>query len=761
VYEAEHLKTKEHFALKILNPLGYKMLTPALVRRCEVIVKGQPVPESVERGSEGQLRPEHVWWLRNASTRQFIAAYFSERFNGLRELSLMQCMQLWGTMPNSSQVDSQGQELMVRATNPDGSVVHLPAIAPKYAEFLRRRSRIFREILNMRKISNHPNVIRLEQVLELVQDSKCTIFLVLELADGGELFDRIKVDCGTREDNARLYFNQLIAGVRYCHEQGVCHRDLKPENLLLTDGPDGPVLKIADFGFSAHFMLASMSDDPSADPGTPMGAMSTPDYTSDPASRAPEGMAFSDETPLRVLKSVVGSPFYVAPEVLQAEGYDGTKADVWSAGVILYAMLAGNLPFGQDLTNCKRFRHFCKWVRAESSKDSKFLENPQLEYPKWLFPSRFSSEARSLIVAMLHPNPVERITIIEAQRHPWCRYDEETSPVVTVAPTLQLVLNLASTHLNPAEDESSRLQQAHPQTPEQSNKYRQRRGGAADEEEEEEEDEGIFRCEMDADTNESEQQQQHQQQPMQTSAPPKPLTKVMPQTFNRPEPITPERIHIPAVRLDSGFAPKSTPPPAPIAVSTIPPDLLTASDDYEDEHDYTWADEGGIKKRPSDQEGAAPPFFNDRVKRSTRFVTSVPAHHVLDTVEQVLDECRTSATTTPLGRIGKLEVDRDVYRLEVWGTDTTGPCLCAVQIYEMRGPAIASMELASSYPGSDFSKHDGFYMVEFVRGQLEIFPFKRFYQWLRQQIAALVKKDYHLKLLEPSAASPVYVYRTH
>ena len=89
----------------------------------------------------------------------------------------------------------------------------------------------------MRKISQHVNVIRLERVLELAQDSKCTIFLVMELANGGELFDRIKIDCGTVEDTARKFFCQLLQGVRHCHEEGVCHRDLKPENLLLQDTP--------------------------------------------------------------------------------------------------------------------------------------------------------------------------------------------------------------------------------------------------------------------------------------------------------------------------------------------------------------------------------------------------------------------------------------------------------------------------------------------------------------------------------------------
>eukprot|EP00605_Chrysophyceae_sp_TOSAG23-4_P001720 GSChrysophyteH1.ASY1.ANO1.1907.1 assembled CDS len=124
-------------------------------------------------------------------------------------------------------------------------------------DFVRRRSRIFREIENMRKISNHENVIRLEGVLELIQESKCTIFLIMELANGGELFDRIKVDCGTRESTAKYFFQQLLEGVQHCHGQGVCHRDLKPENLLLQDAGKETVLKIADFGFSARFLMGN------------------------------------------------------------------------------------------------------------------------------------------------------------------------------------------------------------------------------------------------------------------------------------------------------------------------------------------------------------------------------------------------------------------------------------------------------------------------------------------------------------------------
>jgi serine/threonine protein kinase len=161
-------------------------------------------------------------------------------------------------------------------------------------------------------------------------------------------------------------------------------------------------------------------------------------------------------SPVRVLKSIVGSPFYVAPEILQARGYDGSKADIWSLGVILYAMLAGNLPFGQELSTCKRFKTFCKWVRQYSLKGTELWNNPMVEFPDWLFPSKFSTSSKGLIVSMLHPDPQFRISVTDAMRHPLCMTDRITSappiPIIDI-PSIssQLSSNLSPTITNDME----------------------------------------------------------------------------------------------------------------------------------------------------------------------------------------------------------------------------------------------------------------------------------------------------------------------
>ena len=216
VYEAVNLQSKRHFALKILNPLGYKLTSPSLLRRCTVIWKGSNYTEQQEAEKQKLLK-ENVWWLVNSATKQYLAAYHCERQGVLKEISLVQCSQIWGLEhPSLGENDgSEAPEPIETVAKADGTKLYVPAFPPKFIDYVRRRARIFREIQNMRKICNHVNVIKFECVLELTQESKNTLFLVMELANGGELFDRIKIDSGTREDTAQKYFQQLLEGVQH------------------------------------------------------------------------------------------------------------------------------------------------------------------------------------------------------------------------------------------------------------------------------------------------------------------------------------------------------------------------------------------------------------------------------------------------------------------------------------------------------------------------------------------------------------------
>ncbi|KAA0201997.1 hypothetical protein HAZT_HAZT009672 [Hyalella azteca] len=158
--------------------------------------------------------------------------------------------------------------------------------------------KIKREITNL-KLFRHPHIIKLYQVISTPTD----IFMVMEYASGGELFEYIKKQGKLKESEARKFFQQIISGVDYCHRHMVVHRDLKPENLLLDHNRH---VKIADFGLS-NIMVDG-----------------------------------------EFLRTSCGSPNYAAPEVISAKLYAGPEVDVWSCGIILYALLCGTLPFDDD-----------------------------------------------------------------------------------------------------------------------------------------------------------------------------------------------------------------------------------------------------------------------------------------------------------------------------------------------------------------------------------------------------------------------------
>ncbi|CAN8284218.1 unnamed protein product [Cochlearia groenlandica] len=215
--------------------------------------------------------------------------------------------------------------------------------------------------ISVMRLLRHPNVVELREVMA----TKSKIFVVMEYVDGGELFDKIDRDGKLPEDLARKYFQQLISAVDFCHSRGVFHRDIKPENLLLDGEGD---LKVSDFGLSAMMMPEKL--------GGRRGS--------------------SDD----LLHTRCGTPAYVAPEVLRNKGYDGATADIWSCGIVLYALLAGFLPFIDENV----MTLYTKIFKAE------------LEYPPW-----FSPESEDLITKLLVSDPEHRITMSEIKQIPWFR----------------------------------------------------------------------------------------------------------------------------------------------------------------------------------------------------------------------------------------------------------------------------------------------------------------------------------------------------
>jgi len=205
------------------------------------------------------------------------------------------------------------------------------------------------------KNCNHPNIICLYDSF----DESQYYYLVTELMLGGELFDRIVTKTFYNEKEARDVCKILFGALAYCHQRDVAHRDLKPENLLLVSRDDDKNIKIADFGFAKKV---------------------------------------SSE---KCLLTQCGTPGYVAPEILHGVPY-GTKADMWSLGVITYILLGGYPPF----------------IEQNQRELFKKIKRGQYEFHVEYWGS-ISKEAKDLIAAMLNTEPDRRISANDALRNPW------------------------------------------------------------------------------------------------------------------------------------------------------------------------------------------------------------------------------------------------------------------------------------------------------------------------------------------------------
>ncbi|CAK9165090.1 unnamed protein product [Ilex paraguariensis] len=228
-----------------------------------------------------------------------------------------------------------------------------------------------REVEIMKHLPKHPNIVSLTDTYE--DDNG--VHLVMELCEGGELFDRIIARGHYTERAAAFVTRTIVEVIQICHNHGVMHRDLKPENFLFENKKETAPLKAIDFGLSVFFK---------------------------------PGERFNE---------IVGSPYYMAPEVLK-RNY-GPEVDVWSAGVILYILLCGVPPF---------------WAETEQGVAQAIIRSVvDLKRDPW---PMVSDNAKDLVRKMLNPDPKQRLTAQEVLDHPWLQ-NANKAPNVSLGETVR------------------------------------------------------------------------------------------------------------------------------------------------------------------------------------------------------------------------------------------------------------------------------------------------------------------------------------
>lgn len=270
-----------------------------------------------------------------------------------------------------------------------GVQVAVKIIRKEKLETQNRLTKIHREIAILRQL-DHPNIVRLHEMVETTS----TIGIILEYASGGELFDYILANRYLRDHAARPLFAQLISGVDYLHKKGIVHRDLKLENLLLDRNQN---LIITDFGFANTF-----------DPADELGLeVESKLHRRSFIKRNNLDVVHSNGFRRGDLMSTsCGSPCYAAPELVNSDGvYTGRKVDVWSCGVILYAMLAGYLPYDDDPANPEGNNILQLYA---------YIEATPLVFPEYITP-----HSRDLLRRILVSDPRRRADLFEIARHSW------------------------------------------------------------------------------------------------------------------------------------------------------------------------------------------------------------------------------------------------------------------------------------------------------------------------------------------------------
>lgn len=266
-------------------------------------------------------------------------------------------MGAYASIRKATPIDAPTPVIAVKFINKEHALKH-GRLSPKH---------ISMEVTIHKHLGKHAHIV---QLLANGEDAQWH-WIAMELADGGDLFDKIEADEGVGEDIAHVYFHQLIDALGYMHSKGIAHRDIKPENVLLSGDGD---LKIADFGLAALFIKDGNK---------------------------------------RLCHTVCGSPPYIAPEIVSGrrskrkdlldDGYEANICDIWSCGVVLFVLLVGNTPWEEPTMRSDEFREYV---------ETKGRTTDEL----W---DKIPLDLLSLLRGMLKLNPAERMKLDEIRTHPW------------------------------------------------------------------------------------------------------------------------------------------------------------------------------------------------------------------------------------------------------------------------------------------------------------------------------------------------------
>jgi 5'-AMP-activated protein kinase, catalytic alpha subunit len=344
---------RANFRVPMLSPdgklVGYKQNSSMLRRQMQV---SMPYSEA-----DTATPPESPMFINNASSgsgsnfttiqnkEDFLAAS-QDAFAGFPDAENQLHGYLLGPIVGRGGFSSVHKGLHVATSLP----VAVKVIDKTRMRDPKDRDRVDREMRVMRQLSGHIGIAQLLECAETPQ----YLFIIMEYCAGGSLLDYVREKRKLSENEACLLFQQLLAALQHCHGRGVVHRDIKLENILLDGDHSG--VKLIDFGLCGYYV------------------------------------------PDKPLRCHCGSPSYAAPEIVARKDYLAGPVDVWSAGVVLFAMLAGYLPF--------------------QARDKKALSSKIIR-ATWTPPSGASSAAVDLLEKMLTLNPEERICLNKIWEHPW------------------------------------------------------------------------------------------------------------------------------------------------------------------------------------------------------------------------------------------------------------------------------------------------------------------------------------------------------